>query len=186
MVRSHLRANDSTFASYRNRSPSHTVPKHGSLATNDSGRKRYSTVRDQRTRSASLAPWPDAEPSRVRRVCSRGPSGPRPSGADRDRTDDLRLAKPALSQLSYSPGNMGRGLHPEGSDKRVGQGRVELPTSRLSGVRSNHLSYWPGTRTHGGERCSPAMNRQAPSHRRGATSGARQRSGSLPRSVPQN
>jgi hypothetical protein len=26
----------------------------------------------------------------------------------------------------------------------VGQGRVELPTSRLSGVRSNHLSYWPG------------------------------------------
>ena len=25
-------------------------------------------------------------------------------GADRDRTDDLRLAKPALSQLSYSPG----------------------------------------------------------------------------------
>ena len=28
-------------------------------------------------------------------------------GADRDRTDDLRLAKPALSQLSYSPtGNL--------------------------------------------------------------------------------
>jgi hypothetical protein len=30
----------------------------------------------------------------------------------------------------------------------VGQGRVELPTSRLSGVRSNHLSYWPGSSTH--------------------------------------
>jgi hypothetical protein len=28
------------------------------------------------------------------------------SGADRDRTDDLRLAKPALSQLSYSPEDM--------------------------------------------------------------------------------
>jgi hypothetical protein len=27
----------------------------------------------------------------------------RDSGADRGRTDDLRLAKPALSQLSYSP-----------------------------------------------------------------------------------
>src|SRR5690606_10367730 len=27
--------------------------------------------------------------------------------------------------------------------RRMGQGRVELPTSRLSGVRSNHLSYWP-------------------------------------------
>ena len=25
-------------------------------------------------------------------------------GVDRDRTDDLRLAKPALSQLSYDPG----------------------------------------------------------------------------------
>jgi hypothetical protein len=58
----------------------------------------------------------------------------RASGADRDRTDDLRLAKPALSQLSYSPGL---------STRMVGQGRVELPTSRLSGVRSNHLSYWP-------------------------------------------
>jgi hypothetical protein len=27
--------------------------------------------------------------------------------------------------------------------KMVGPGRVELPTSRLSGVRSNHLSYEP-------------------------------------------
>ena len=26
----------------------------------------------------------------------------------------------------------------------VGQDRLELSTSRLSGVRSNHLSYWPG------------------------------------------
>ena len=30
-------------------------------------------------------------------------------GADRDRTDDLRLAKPALSQLSYSPKLLRRG-----------------------------------------------------------------------------
>ncbi len=59
-------------------------------------------------------------------------------GADRDRTDDLRLAKPALSQLSYSPGRL------RWSRSLVGQGRLELPTSRLSGVRSNHLSYWPG------------------------------------------
>ena len=27
--------------------------------------------------------------------------------------------------------------------KMVGLGRLELPTSRLSGVRSNHLSYRP-------------------------------------------
>ena len=64
------------------------------------------------------------------------PKTGRDFGAERDRTDDLRLAKPALSQLSYSPA-LSRVL-------RVGQGRLELPTSRLSGVRSNHLSYWPG------------------------------------------
>jgi hypothetical protein len=30
-------------------------------------------------------------------------------------------------------------------DSLVGLGRVELPTSRLSGVRSNHLSYRPAS-----------------------------------------
>jgi hypothetical protein len=29
------------------------------------------------------------------------------------------------------------------AEMMVGPGRVELPTSRLSGVRSNHLSYEP-------------------------------------------
>ena len=57
---------------------------------------------------------------------------PKLGGGERDRTDDLLLAKQALSQLSYTP-NLGV----------VGLGRVELPTSRLSGVRSNHLSYRP-------------------------------------------
>ena len=31
----------------------------------------------------------------------------------------------------------------------MGQGRLELPTSRLSGVRSNQLSYWPGWHSRG-------------------------------------
>ena len=48
-------------------------------------------------------------------------------GGGRDRTDDLKLAKLPLSQLSYAPRNLGM----------VGLGRLELPTSRLSGVRSN-------------------------------------------------
>ena len=56
-------------------------------------------------------------------------------GADRDRTGDPLLAKQVLSQLSYSP--------TEGAAKMVGLGRVELPTSPLSGVRSNQLSYRP-------------------------------------------
>ena len=58
------------------------------------------------------------------------PSG----GAERDRTDDLLLAKQALSQLSYSPFWL-----------VVGLGRLELPTSRLSSARSNQLSYKPVT-----------------------------------------
>jgi hypothetical protein len=33
--------------------------------------------------------------------------------------------------------------------KLVGPGRLELPTSRLSGVRSNHLSYGPNPRASG-------------------------------------
>ena len=32
----------------------------------------------------------------------------------------------------------------------MGLGRVELPTSRLSGVRSNHLSYGPVVKTAAG------------------------------------
>jgi hypothetical protein len=82
----------------------------------------------------------------------RGPMGL--GGADRVRTDDLRLARAALSQLSYSPS-----IQPAGANTRerdvlmrarvpravivVGLGRFELPTSRLSGVRSNQLSYRP-------------------------------------------
>jgi hypothetical protein len=67
----------------------------------------------------------------------------RDGGADRDRTDDLKLAKLALSQLSYGP-SVVRCL--QWRRQVVGPGRVERPTSRLSGVRSNHLSYEPPAR----------------------------------------
>src|SRR5437764_9424177 len=63
----------------------------------------------------------DAEPLNSKQI----------GGADRDRTGGLLVANQALSQLSYSP-------------DLVGLGRLELPTSRLSGVRSSHLSYRPG------------------------------------------
>ena len=46
------------------------------------------------------------------------------------RTPDPLLARQVLSQLSYTP-------------RIVGLRRLELPTSRLSGVRSNRLSYKP-------------------------------------------
>ena len=55
-------------------------------------------------------------------------------GGDRNRTCDPLRAKQVLSQLSYAPRSPG---------KVVGLGRLELPTSRLSGARSNQLSYKP-------------------------------------------
>jgi hypothetical protein len=82
------------------------------------------------------------------------PSG----GARRDRTDDLLLAKQALSQLSYGPDQRaedGQRRTDKAPFRRlssvfrrlmlVGLGRFELPTSRLSSARSNQLSYKPGT-----------------------------------------
>jgi len=75
-------------------------------------------------------------------------------GASRDRTDDLKLAKLALSQLSYGPtkkvmGTSSRHLRQlalptmSSMGAMVGREGVEPSTSRLSGVRSNHLSYRP-------------------------------------------
>src|SRR5258708_7590564 len=79
-------------------------------------------------------------------------------GADRDRTGDLLLAKQALSQLSYSPAFTSRAAQHAAAPSRlvrairrlpfahpqmVGLGRIELPTSPLSGVRSSQLSYRP-------------------------------------------
>ena len=54
-------------------------------------------------------------------------------GAKGDRTPDLLRAKQALSQLSYNPIYM------------VGLNGLEPSTSRLSGVRSNQLSYRPSS-----------------------------------------
>ena len=62
-------------------------------------------------------------------------------GARRDRTDDLMLAKHALYQLSYGPNvgsQQGAVVVVRLSRELVGPGKLELPTSRLSGVRSNH------------------------------------------------
>ena len=70
-------------------------------------------------------------------------SRPGLGGARRDRTDDLMLAKHALSQLSYGPVS-----RPAGAQRPVvvGLGGLEPPTSRLSSARSNQLSYKPARR----------------------------------------
>ncbi len=56
-------------------------------------------------------------------------------GAEEDRTPDLLRARQALSQLSYGPLVV--------RIQMVGLGGFEPPTSPLSGVRSNQLSYRP-------------------------------------------
>ena len=53
------------------------------------------------------------------------------------RTPDPLLARQVLSQLSYTPVSFNT------LRTKVGLRRLELPTSRLSGVRSNRLSYKP-------------------------------------------
>ncbi len=108
----------------------------------------------------------DAWSSEIFVVGGARPSAPR-GGADRDRTGGLRLAKPALSQLSYRPATFG--IWPPASFQRrcprwfgrlrrnlVGERRLELRTSRLSGVCSNHLSYSPdGRAPSGADRSRP-------------------------------
>ncbi len=81
----------------------------------------------------------------------------------RDRTADLLRARQALSQLSYSPivvtsvpvillrqGVVTRSIlmyvsvaATQHQQNLVGLSGLEPPTSPLSGVRSNHLSYKP-------------------------------------------
>ena len=58
----------------------------------------------------------------------------------RDRTADLLRARQALSQLSYGPLS---NASPPRRSKVVGLRGIEPPTSPLSGVRSNQLSYRP-------------------------------------------
>ena len=112
-------------------------------------------------------------------------------GATRDRTADLLNANQALSQLSYSPNAEDRGRKTEDrlsraggyscalpvapvgflssvlcllSSELVGLGRFELPTSPLSGVRSNQLSYRPMTLYPGQSRRGRRSYKHTPAH----------------------
>jgi hypothetical protein len=114
-------------------------------------------------------------------------------GARRDRTDDLMLAKHALYQLSYGPligaasGEL-VAVHRRNQARipkaLVGPGRLELPTSRLSGVRSNQLSYGPmAAAKHPRRRHRPASPLGSRSRRqtyRPAASGKRNEDGGVP------
>ena len=88
-----------------------------------------------------------------------------PGGGDRIRTDDRLVANQVLYQLSYAPTralgsqapgetrssavlctqvSQSNGVHAPMASELVGLAGVEPATSRLSGERSNQLSYRPG------------------------------------------
>ena len=108
-----------------------------------------------RTRSSFTISMPSADAAGAISICDRGV----PGGARRSRTDDILLAKQALYQLSYGPisgsdtGELST-IVVAGPARLVGPGRLELPTLRLSGVRSNHLSYGPSAARQPGPRRS--------------------------------
>ena len=74
-------------------------------------------------------------------------------GDEENRTPDPLLARQVLSQLSYTPTYVFfldfRPFLSSLKKKLVGLTRLELVTSRLSGVRSNQLSYRPVSESFG-------------------------------------
>jgi hypothetical protein len=77
------------------------------------------------------------------------------------------LAKHALSQLSYSP-EWDALWRREHRLTMVGLGRLERPTSPLSGVRSNHLSYRPVAGSHQRVRMMRKRNEDGASRQMGS------------------
>jgi hypothetical protein len=89
------------------------------------------------------------------------------------------LAKHALSQLSYGPGDShqfavigkSRFRSPQTDHRLVGLGGLEPPTSRLSSARSNQLSYKP----KGSNRLAVIGNTPITDHRRPITGPKKER-----------
>ena len=102
---------------------------------------------------AALDAGPSARGTRVERCFATAIDRWCFGGAGRDRTDDLLLAKQALSQLSYSPYNL------------VGLDGLEPSTPALSRRCSNQLSYRP-VLEDGDRDQEPRMQRPAPTRTR--------------------
>ena len=118
--------------------------RHGPKTRDSHARGRASSHHRTMSKEHALA-----HPARPRRARGRA-RGPRGS---------FRTGRPAPPSLTGEPGPKGH-EHPApprpGGAGLVGLGRLERPTSRLSGVRSNQLSYRP--ESHPGSR--PGHHRQ--------------------------
>ena len=156
----------SSSAAHREQSPPHNDSKASTLtlsthsitrlAVNPRSLRPRAFAQGQATRANSQShSYPQCQRAGIRDQASQpalfmflGMARDRPQsagGADRDRTGDPLLAKQVLSQLSYGPKSLMNQTRWRTRDNRwarlVGQGRFELPTSRLSSARSNQLSY---------------------------------------------
>ena len=124
---------------HRHLSPRHPLFALSSLKNSSSTTHQYSIVKDHKPLAG------------LRSTLNRFTKNQSIGGADGDRTHDLMNANHALSQLSYSPtahfswssNPKSQPFNPRRQFRMVGLGRVELPTSPLSGVRSSQLSYRP-------------------------------------------
>jgi hypothetical protein len=100
---------------------------------------------------------PEVQGSHARALDFRHPAS---GGGKRIRTAGPLLAKQVLFQLSYTPDPSRRRPRLPPGRLLVGLGRVELPTSPLSGVRSSQLSYRPSIAT--GTALSSALSSMMP------------------------
>ncbi len=80
---------------------------------------------------------------------------PGPGGAGRDRTDDLRLAKPALSQLSYSP--LASKVAPKRQSKSFIRGQIGIDRPGVEGV----APFLRGRKRRGNESPSASCREEA-------------------------
>ena len=99
-----------------------------------------------------------------------------PNGDNEIRTRDPLLARQVLSQLSYTPKSLFLSIAnilflPEYriNHKTMGLSGLEPPTSRLSGVRSNRLSYKPFFFSSGSHLLSHTVSCAVPSADSGLT-----------------
>jgi hypothetical protein len=76
--------------------------------------------------------------------------------------NDVNCRDLAIGQRRASGDALGVPITHSRGRGMVGRGGVEPPTSRLSGVRSNHLSYRPGLSTRGAEPSAGRLNSRSP------------------------
>jgi hypothetical protein len=111
----------------------------------------------------AASPFEDVHPLPApRRTRSRPHSGETTGRLVFCSLNDVNCRDLAIGQRRASGDALGVPITHSRGRGMVGRGGVEPPTSRLSGVRSNHLSYRPGLSTRGAEPSAGRLNSRSP------------------------